>query len=44
MLQEEKKHKDGVRSFVALNDQTFWSGSMQGDGSIGVWKIEPKNN
>jgi len=46
VLQEEKHHKDGVRSLAAITDTVLWTGSMQRDASIGVWetvKQEDKN-
>ena len=39
-LQELKGHKDGIRCLMATEFSTVWSGSMDADGSIGVWECK----
>jgi len=36
--QELKHHKDGVSSLFSIGSDTFWSGSLCEDGTIGIWK------
>ena len=37
LIQELRHHKDGISSLLAVSQDTFWSGTLDGDGTIGVW-------
>lgn len=39
-MQELKGHTDGICCLVGTSNNTVWSGSMEGDGSIRVWECE----
>jgi len=47
LIQELKFHGDGINSLLSTPFQTVWSGSLGGDGSIGVWECkditDPRN-
>ena len=40
LVQELKRHTDGIISLAPISETCFWSGTLEGDATIGIWHVE----